>query len=268
MTEDTKRDRGILTKVGRCLHTGSTSLEGLFWKLKINLGELSGGKSEMEYFGENQLETKKQYVLYVVEVISRSRNLPMPSFNFYGCPDEEENQLAHYHPDSNTICISKRQLNLQSFDELRNTMVHEAAHILECNHDDNFSKENFINNLFVGELSVEAFIIERGKEKKDKTNETIETMVVKIGNEEIRFRVPLHINTLSFDPVTKHSNLGIDIEYIIKNEYLSVVGRGSSESKARKNFQEEFRELCWWCWDEETLLQIIQKKRLESLIVK
>ena len=102
----------------------------------------------------------------------------MPSFNFYGCPDEEENQLAHYHPDSNTICISKRQLNLQSFDELRNTMVHEAAHILECNHDDNFSKENFINNLFVGELSIEVFISERGKEREVKIHEAIKTMVV------------------------------------------------------------------------------------------
>jgi hypothetical protein len=99
-------------------------------------------------------------------------------------------------------------------------------------------------------------------------HETIETMVVKIGNEEIRFRVPLHINTLSFDPVTKHSNLGIDIEYIIKNLDLSVEGRGSSESKARVDFQEKFRELCWWCWSEETLPKIIQKKRIESLMVK
>jgi|LGVE01.1.fsa_nt_gb hypothetical protein len=222
----------------------------------------------MVFYDENQLETKKQYVLYVVEVICRSRNLPMPSFNFYGCPDEEEGQLAHYHPDSNTICISRRQFNLQSFDELRNTMVHEAAHILEYNHDDNFSKENFINNLFVGELSVMAFIFERDKEKVDKTNETIESVAVKIGNVEIRFRVPLHINTLSFDPVTKHSNLGIDMEYIIKNEYLSVEGRGSSESKAKQKFKEEFRALCLWCWDEETIPKNIQKKRLESLIVK
>lgn len=56
-------------------------------------------------------------------------------------------------------------------------------------------------------------------------------------------------------------NLGIDIEYIIKNEDLSVVGRGSSESKARNKFQEEFWELCEWCWGEETLPKIIQKKK-------
>ncbi|NMX21777.1 hypothetical protein C5S30_04975 [ANME-1 cluster archaeon GoMg4] len=118
----------------------------------------------MPNFEESQLETKKRYARYVVEVICKSRDLPFPSFNFDGCPEETEEELAHYYPDDNRICISKQQLTQLSFDELKDVMVHEAAHILVGDHDDDFNKENFINTLFVGELSIEAFIIERDKE--------------------------------------------------------------------------------------------------------
>ncbi|HUV80666.1 MAG TPA: hypothetical protein VMW40_07605 [Candidatus Bathyarchaeia archaeon] len=192
----------------------------------------------MEYLDDQHLETKKQYARYVVEVLCKSRNLPIPSFNFDGCPEEAEEELAHYHPDNNRICISKGQLNQLSFDELRDTMVHEAAHILVGNHDDDFSKEEFINNLFVGELSIEAFIIESGKERMNKMIATVETILVRINNEEIKFRIPLEIVPLSFKPVTKHSNLGIDVEYIVKNDYLGIKVEASGEERGRKDFQE------------------------------
>jgi len=223
----------------------------------------------MEYLDDQHLETKKQYARYAVEVICKSRNLPFPSFNFDGCPEEAEEELAHYHPDNNRICISKRQLNQLSFDELRDIVVHEAAHILVGNHDDDFNKENFINNLFVGELSIESFIIESGKERMNKMIETVETILVRINNEEIKFRIPLEIVPLSFKPVTKHSNLGIDVEYIVKNDYLGIKVDASGEERGRKDFQEEFRKLCYWCMlGEETLPKIIQKRRLESFIEK
>ena len=226
----------------------------------------------MNDYEEYHLETKKQYACYIVEVICKSRNLPFPSFNFDGCPEEAEEELAHYHPDNNRICISKGQLNQLSFDELRDTMVHEAAHILVGNHDDDFNKENFINNLFVGELSIEAFIIESSKGRMNKMIETVETILVRINNEEIKFRIPLEIVPLSFNPVTKHSNLGIDIEYIVKNDDLGIKVKASNERRGVRYFQEEFRKLCYWCMsDDEINLpihKIIQKRLLESFIDK
>jgi hypothetical protein len=115
-------------------------------------------------FEDYQLNTKKQYARYVVEVLCMYRELTMPSLNFGGCPAEEENQLAHYHPDSNTICISTRQLNLQTFEELRDTMIHETAHIRMLAHDDPFYQEQFLNFMLVGELSIEVFLI--GRERR------------------------------------------------------------------------------------------------------
>ena len=96
---------------------------------------------------------------------------------------------------------------------------------------------------------------------------TVETILVRINNEEIKFRIPLEIVPLSFKPVTKHSNLGIDVEYSVKNDYLGIKVEASSEERGRKDFQEEFRKLCYWCMlDEETSPKIIQKRRLESFI--
>jgi hypothetical protein len=231
----------------------------------------------MANFEESQLETKKRYARYVVEVICKSRNLPFPSFNFDGCPEEAEEELAHYHPDNNRICISKGQLNQLSFDELRDTMVHEAAHILVGNHDDDFNKENFINNLFVGELSIEAFIIESSKreysnKKRISENERIEFISVSLTDKEIKFRVPIEIILIPVRSVTMPGNLGIDVEYIVKNNDLGIKVKASNEMRGVRYFQEEFRKLCYWCMlDEEKNLpihKIIQKRLLESLIDK
>ena len=102
--------------------------------------------------------------------------------------------------------------------------------------------------------------------------DTVETILVRIDNEEIKFRIPLEIVPLSFKPVTKHSNLGIDVEYIVKNDYLGIEVKASSEERGRKDFREEFRKLCYWCMlDDEIDLSIhknIQKRRLESFIDK
>ena len=44
------------------------------------------------------------------------------------------------------------------------------------------------------------------------------SVLVKVGTENIKFKVPVTIRSVSFTPVTKHSNVGIDIEYIVENE--------------------------------------------------
>jgi len=219
--------------------------------------------------GDHFLETKREYAQYVVKVVCEKRKFPIPSFNFAGCPGEDENQLAHYHRDSNRICISKRQLNLHNFDELRDTMVHEAAHIVAYDHDDWFTTEEFFNFITFGELSVEAFLIERGREKKEKT-ENICFDIGCVHEKETRFKVPVVIIPIVVRSVTRHSNIGLDADYVARNYYLEVIGRGSNEKKAIRNFQEEFRKL--WCWsstgDEKDLSKQIQKRRLEEFIVE
>jgi hypothetical protein len=94
--------------------------------------------------------------------------------------------------------------------------------------------------------------------------EIIETIVVKIGTEELRFQVPGGVNfvRLSRD-VTKAGDLGRDIKYIVKNRELDVKGEGSTELRARKEFQEDFKKLCYWCMlGKETVSKSIQKSKL------
>ena len=94
------------------------------------------------------MEKKKDLVRRVVELIRGKFGIPeyKPYINFEGCADEDKwNQLAHYHPDQNMICISKRQLNIQNFVELRHTIIHEVTHALGLNHGPKF--ERIINEI-------------------------------------------------------------------------------------------------------------------------
>jgi len=93
------------------------------------------------------LELKRNKVIEVVHRICSKRNLPIPTINFEGCEGEHEGQLAHYHPDINTICISERQLNIQNFDDLERTMAHEVSHILVQDHSPRFLEQESISNI-------------------------------------------------------------------------------------------------------------------------
>jgi hypothetical protein len=93
------------------------------------------------------IEIKKKKVIEVVLRVCAKRGLPKPYINFDGCSEEDDDQLAHYHPDSNTICISEYQLNRQNLDEIETTTTHELAHIYEYNHDVGFRDEEALNNI-------------------------------------------------------------------------------------------------------------------------
>ena len=93
------------------------------------------------------LELKKNKVVEVVHRICTKRNLPIPAINFEGCEGEHEGQLAHYHHEVNTICISERQLNIQNFDDLERTMAHEVSHILVQDHSPRFLEQESISNI-------------------------------------------------------------------------------------------------------------------------
>ena len=278
------------------------------------------------------LELKKKEFIDVVSRICENRNLPRPYVNFDGCPAENADQLAHYHPDVNMICISKRQLTVLNFDDINEVVAHEVAHILELNHGDKFDKE-YVKNKICGweppagvvviygnqkvepvskeardkiektfkrlqkeeewkrmaeerkryplmpesdaEYSIEAFSIESGKreysnKKRISEKEAIEFISVSLGGKEIKFKVPIEIIPLPVRSVTRQSNLGIDVEYIIKNEDLGIKVKASNEMRGVRYFREEFRKLCYWCMlDEERNIpvhKIIQRRYLESFI--
>ena len=56
-----------------------------------------------------------------------------------------------------------------------------------------------------------------------------------------KLKIPIKIVKNNFRSVTKHSNLGLNIEYIVKNEELGIIGRGSKESLAIENFKSEYQ---------------------------
>jgi hypothetical protein len=112
----------------------------------------------------------------------------------------------------------------------------------------------------------------RARRTSERKMETIEFISVSLGDKEIKFRVPIEIIHLSVRSVTMPGNLGIDVEYIVKNDDLGIKVKASNEMRGVRYFQEEFRKLCYWCMsDDEINLpihKIIQKRLLESFIEK
>ncbi len=92
------------------------------------------GTSEYE---NKLLQYKKTKAYKTVSMVCEYCNLPKPHINFDGCPTEGINgpELAHYHTGGvNQICISARQLEMQNYDELENTCIHEVVHHLGLIH--------------------------------------------------------------------------------------------------------------------------------------
>ncbi len=132
----------------------------------------------MSKFDEELLESKRKRFYETVYKICRKRNLPMPSINFNGCPYEDEDQLAHYHSQTNTICVSKTQLIKLNYDDIYHVASHETAHILQQNHEPEFDKEQEKNRQEGWEPPPGTIHItgggkvSKGKEKKSKTDKT------------------------------------------------------------------------------------------------
>lgn len=94
---------------------------------------------DSDEFGEKLLESKRQRVIEIVYLVCDKYNLPIPKINFKGCQFETQDELAHYHPDQNKICISEKQLHqLKTLQDIENTTYHELAHMIEQNHDGRF----------------------------------------------------------------------------------------------------------------------------------
>jgi len=56
-------------------------------------------------------------------------------------------------------------------------------------------------------------------------------------NEKLEILVKIVKN--NFRSVTKSANFGLKTEYIIRNDKLGIIGRGSKEGLAIENFKEE-----------------------------
>jgi hypothetical protein len=106
-------------------------------------------------FSDIVLRQKKDKVVETVYRVCEIYGLKVPTINFEGCPSEKENQLAHYHPDLNKICISKRQLHMQNIRGLERTAIHEVTHILVQDHGLEFKRKRL-------EMGTKAWVPPRG----------------------------------------------------------------------------------------------------------
>lgn len=64
---------------------------------------------------------------------------------------------------------------------------------------------------------------------------------IEISFGEKTIEIPIKIIPLNFRNVTKTSNYGLNTEYIVKNDKLDIVGKGSKEQLAIENFKKEYR---------------------------
>ncbi len=96
----------------------------------------------MKNFQKYIIKKKKEKFKEVVYRTCETRELPIPRINFDGCEAETEEQLAHYHPNLNMICVSERQLNLLNFDDIEEVASHEVTHILIHEHNSDFVNEH------------------------------------------------------------------------------------------------------------------------------
>ncbi len=116
------------------------------------------------------LKFKQNRFKSVVESICKVRDLPLPKINFNGCPEEtDEDELAHYHKDTNTICVSERELNKMTSDEIETVAAHEVSHILKFDHSSDFHKEN--------SLSRQAHFLKNNNKQKAKFEEIKEKKI-------------------------------------------------------------------------------------------
>jgi len=61
-----------------------------------------------------------------------------PIVRIWECPHQQEDEIAHCHPDTGEICISERRLKESSIDAIINTATHETAHLKHLGHSPSF----------------------------------------------------------------------------------------------------------------------------------
>lgn len=118
------------------------------------------------------LEQKRKKFVEVVYRCCKAEDLALPYINFGDCENEDENQLAHCHPDLYKICISPRQLYKHSFEGIEETASHEVTHLVVVEHGDKFrikhsnvKLKSFNPHSFPGVVSGNAVLVEKKKLK-------------------------------------------------------------------------------------------------------
>lgn len=114
----------------------------------------------------NILQWKKGLIENIVYLVCTKQNISPPSINFKGCREERPNELAHYHPDQHMICVSERQLQIQSLEGLKRTAVHEVTHALGFySHGADFERMNREINIELAMYNPSSVISEPSKGK-------------------------------------------------------------------------------------------------------
>ena len=92
---------------------------------------------------------KERKGLELIYRFCQTNGIPEPKVNFSGCPEDQGNQLAHYHPKEHKICISEIQLRKynKNLYDLDNTISHEMTHFFLKEHGSHF--ENVKNQIRV-----------------------------------------------------------------------------------------------------------------------
>ena len=69
----------------------------------------------------------------------------------------------------------------------------------------------------------------------------IKNINIEINLGQTTIKIPIKIIPFNFRNVTKTSNCGLNVEYIIRNDKLNIIGRGSKEQLAIENFKKEYQ---------------------------
>lgn len=112
------------------------------------------------------LEIKRKKFFEAVYRICKKRDLQMPSINFKGCDKEHGDQLAHYDPETNTICVSERQLNMLDFEDIEEVAAHEVSHILVQDHGSAFRTEEEVSSIAGFKPPSSTVTVQEGKKHK------------------------------------------------------------------------------------------------------
>ena len=70
----------------------------------------------------------------------------------------------------------------------------------------------------------------------------IKNINIKIDLEKRTIEFPVEVKTINFRKVTKSSNRGLNTEYVVRNEEINIIGRGSKEELAIENFKEQYQQ--------------------------
>ncbi|MBR9677089.1 M48 family metallopeptidase [Candidatus Woesearchaeota archaeon] len=98
-------------------------------------------------FSDDLLESKRKKFFEAVHRICKRRKLPIPDLNFNGCSEESDDELAHYHPGSNTICVSKQKLVKLNFNDIEEVAAHEVSHIVKADHSPEFYRQEEVSKV-------------------------------------------------------------------------------------------------------------------------